>query len=324
MRQAGRCLPEYRALRARHSLLSLCKTAELAAEVTLQPVRRFEVDAAILFSDLVLPLEPMGIVLAPARGDACEPEQRVQATGDVDRLRVYEPREALAGVLDAVRIACGQLDGHRPVLGFAGAPFTLACHAVEGGNGAGFTRTRSLMYGNPACWHRLCEKLATVAADFLRAQVEAGAQALQLFDSWVGALSPGDYRQYAFPHTRRVFDALSDLEVPIIHFGVGAGHLLELMRAAGGHVIGVDSRIPLDEAWDRIGLDRGIQGNLDPALLLGPVDRLLAGAAEVLERAAGRPGHVFNLGHGLLGSTPVARIQALTRYIHAHAVQESR
>jgi uroporphyrinogen decarboxylase len=237
----------------------------------------------------------------------------------VDRLRVFDPREELPSLGETARIACRELGGQIPLIGVAGAPFTLACYAVDGNPAGGCVATRAMMYGDPSTWHRLGEKLATVAASVLRAQIEQGAQAVQLFDSWVGALTPDDYRQFVLPHSRHVFEALADLGVPAIHFGTGTTDLLELMREAGGDVIGVDWRVPLDVAWARIGYDCGIQGNLDPALLLGPMEPLLAGAFDVLARAGGRAGHIFNLGHGLLPSTPVERVQVLTRYVHAHS-----
>jgi uroporphyrinogen decarboxylase len=316
MRQAGRYMSEYRALRERYSLLELCRTPDLATEVTLQPVRRIDVDAAILFSDLLLPLEPMGINFDFVHGEGPAIENPIRGEEDIDRVRRFEPREALSHVLDAIRQVQSELAGRVPLIGFAGAPFTLASYAIEGGHSSNFARTKALMYGVPAAWHRLCELLADVVAEYLTAQIEAGVNAVQLFDSWVGALNARDYREFILPHTRRIFDRLAALDVPTIHFGVGTGAILPELREAGGHVIGADWRIPLDEAWERIGFDRAIQGNLDPTLLLGPIDRALAAADDVLERAGGRPGHIFNLGHGILPSTPVEHVQALARYVH--------
>jgi uroporphyrinogen decarboxylase len=316
MRQAGRYMSEYRALRERYSLLDLCRTPDLATEVTLQPVRRIDVDAAILFSDLLLPLEPMGIKFDFVRGEGPAIENPIRGEEDIDRVRRFEPREALSHVLDAIRQVQSELAGRVPLIGFAGAPFTLASYAIEGGHSSNFARTKALMYGTPAAWHRLCELLADVVAEYLTAQIEAGVNAVQLFDSWVGALNARDYREFILPHTRRIFDRLAALDVPTIHFGVGTGAILPELREAGGHVIGADWRTPLDEAWERIGFDRAIQGNLDPTLLLGPIDRALAAADDVLERAGGRPGHIFNLGHGILPSTPVEHVQALARYVH--------
>jgi uroporphyrinogen decarboxylase len=316
MRQAGRYMGEYRALRERYSLLELCRTPDLATEVTLQPVRRIDVDAAILFSDLLLPLEPMGIRFDFIRGEGPAIENPIESEADIDRLRRFDPREALSHVLDAVRLIRRELAGRVPLIGFAGAPFTLASYAIEGGHSNNFARTKALMYGAPAAWHKLCDRLAEMVTDYLAAQIEAGVHAVQVFDSWVGALNARDYREFILPHTRRIFDGLSRYDVPTIHFGVGTGSILGELREAGGHVIGADWRTPLDEAWERIGSDRAIQGNLDPTVLLGPLDRALAATDDVLARAAGRPGHIFNLGHGILPSTPVEHVQAVARYVH--------
>ncbi|PYR37454.1 MAG: uroporphyrinogen decarboxylase [Acidobacteria bacterium] len=316
MRQAGRYMPEYRALRERYSLLDICRTPDLATEVTMQPVRRIELDAAILFSDLLLPLEPMGIRFDFVRGEGPAIENPLRTEADVDRLRQFEPREALAHVLVAVHQIVGALAGRVPLIGFGGAPFTLASYAIEGGHSTSFARTKSMMYSAPEAWHRLCALLADTVADYLVAQVEAGVDAVQIFDSWVGVLDARDYREFILPHTRRIFDALSPYDVPTIHFGVGTSAILRELREAGGHVIGADWRTPLDEAWDRIGHDRGIQGNLDPTLLLGPIDQVLDAADDVLARAGGRPGHIFNLGHGILPATPLERVQALARHVH--------
>jgi uroporphyrinogen decarboxylase len=316
MRQAGRYMNEYRALRERYSLLELCHTPDLATEVTLQPVRRLDVDAAILFSDLLLPFDPMGIRFDFIRGEGPAIENPIRSAEDIAGLRRVEPREALAYVLDAIRQIKRELAGRVPLIGFAGAPFTLASYAIEGGHSSNFARTKALMYGTPDAWHRLCDLFAEVVSDYLVAQIEAGVDAVQLFDSWVGALNARDYREFILPHTRRIFQALSAHHVPTIHFGVGTGSILRELRDAGGDVIGADWRTPLDDAWACIGSDRGIQGNLDPTLLLGPLDRVLAGANDVLARAGQRPGHIFNLGHGLLPSTPVEHVQALARYVH--------
>jgi uroporphyrinogen decarboxylase len=316
MRQAGRYMPEYRALRARHSLLELCRTPELAAEITLQPLRVLEVDAAIVFSDLLLPLEPMGLPFDFVKGEGPALEAPLRSAADIDRLRPVDPREALRPVLDTIRIVRRELDGRVPVIGFAGGPFTLASYAIEGGPSSHFAATKALMYSAPAAWHRLCEKLVDVVSAYLAAQIEAGAQAVQVFDSWVGVLGPAEYCEFVKPHSARLFAALAPLGAPAIHFGVGTATLLAEMREAGGDVIGVDWRVPLDVAWARIGYDRAVQGNLDPAVLLGPLDRVFAAADDVLERAGGRPGHIFNLGHGILPATPLEHVQALARYVH--------
>ena len=316
MRQAGRYMAEYRALRERHSLLEICRLPDLATEVTLQPVRRIDVDAAILFSDLLLPLEPMGLPFDFIKGEGPQIDRPIGGPEDIDRLRVFEPRDALGHVLTAIRQIQQELGGAVPLIGFAGAPFTLASYAIEGGHSNNFARTKALMYGHPEAWHRLCEKFATVVSNYLAAQIEAGVDAVQVFDSWVGTLNAADYREFAFPHTQRIFQAISG-RVPTIHFGTGTATILEDLRAAGGDVIGVDWRIPLDEAWDRIGSDRAVQGNLDPTLLLGPTSRMFEQTDEVLRRVVGRTGHIFNLGHGILPSTPVEHVQMLAQYVHS-------
>jgi len=312
-------MPEYRALRAKHSLLTLCRTPELAVEVTLQPVNALGVDAAILFSDLLLPLAPLGVPFDFQAGEGPVVESPLRSAADIARLRRFDPREELGMVLEAVRLVRRELDGRVPLIGFAGAPFTLASYAVEGGHSVSFAATKALMYGESAAWHRLAALLSDVVADHLRAQVEAGAQALQVFDSWVGALDEADYREFALPHVRALFDKLRGLDVPLIHFGVGTGHLLGAMREGGGDVIGVDWRTPLREAWSRVGDGVGLQGNLDPTVLLGPRERLLRRVDAVLDSAGGRPGHVFNLGHGILPPTPVEHVRAVVERVAARA-----
>lgn len=317
MRQAGRYMPEYRALRAKHTLLELCKTPELALQVTLQPLR-LGVDAAILFADILLPLEPMGAPFEFAKGEGPVVHQPVREPKDIERLRVIEPEEGLGYVLEAIRLIRKELDGKVPLIGFAGAPFTLASYLVEGGKSSHFVLTKKLMYAAPEAWHELMRKLSEVVRRYLRAQVEAGAQAVQLFDSWVGALGPDDYREYVMPHVAHILRDVETLGVPVIHFGTGTGSLLELQREAGGTVIGVDWRTPLDLAWKRIGYDRAVQGNLDPTVLFAPRDVALKAAATVLERAEGRPGHIFNLGHGILPETPVETVQAVIDFVHGY------
>jgi uroporphyrinogen decarboxylase len=321
MRQAGRYMPEYRALREKHSLLEICRTPELAVEVTLQPIAALDVDAAILFSDLLLPLEPMGLPFDFVAGEGPAIERPVRTRADIDALRRFEPREDLGMVLDAIRLLRGRLAV--PLIGFAGAPFTLASYAIEGGHSSNFARTKGLMYGDPEAWHRLAALLADIVLDYLRAQVEAGALALQLFDSWVGALDESDYRELVLPHVKRIFDGLADQGVPLIHFGTGTGHLLAAQRDAGGTVMGIDWRTPLDEGWRRVGEGVGVQGNLDPTLLLAPRGRLLARVDEVLRRAGGRAGHVFNLGHGILPGTPVENVKAVVDHVRGATRRES-
>ena len=315
MRQAGRYMREYRALRERYSLLEICRTPDLATEVTLQPVNRIEVDAAILFSDLLLPLEPLGLPFDFIKGEGPQIENPIGGPADIDKLRLFDPRERLGHVLEAIRQIQVELAGRVPLIGFAGAPFTLASYAIEGGHSNNFARTKALMYGEPEAWHRLCDKLATVVSDYLVAQIDAGVDAVQVFDSWVGTLNAADYREFALPHTKRIFDAVGG-RVPTIHFGTGTSTIFAEMREAGGDVIGADWRIPIDDAWERIGFDRAVQGNLDPTLLLGPTRRMLDRAEDVLSRVAGRPGHIFNLGHGILPSTPVEHVQLLAQYVH--------
>ena len=315
MRQAGRYLPQYRALREKYSLLELCRQPDLAVTVTLQPLDVLDVDAAILFSDLLLPFEPMGLEFDFVKGEGPAVSNPVRSAADVDRLHTFEP-EALGHVLETIQMLRRELAGRVPLIGFGGAPFTLAAYAIEGGPSRDYLRTKTFMYEQPAAWHRLCEVFATSLTRYLIAQVDAGAQALQIFDSWAGALGRQDYREFVLPHTRRIFEGLAGTGVPLIHFGVGATAILPDLVEAGGNVIGVDWRQNLDDAWNVIGPARGIQGNLDPVRLFGPRDRLLAAADDILARAAGRPGHIFNLGHGVLPPTPIENLQALTDHVH--------
>jgi uroporphyrinogen decarboxylase len=284
-------------------------------EVTLQPVRALGVDAAILFSDLLLPLAPLGIPFDFAAGEGPVIEKPVRTRGDIEALRRFDPREELAMVLEAIRLLRRELEV--PLIGFAGAPFTLASYAVEGGHSTSYSITKGLMYEDPQAWHRLAALLAEVVADYLRAQAEAGAQALQVFDSWIGALDEVDYREFVLPHVRAIFEAVRPAGVPMIHFGTATGHLLHVLREAGGDVVGVDWRTPIDEAWRRVGDGAGVQGNLDPTALFAPRERLLARVDDVLRRAGGRDGHVFNLGHGILPGTPVESVRAVVERVHA-------
>jgi uroporphyrinogen decarboxylase len=316
MRQAGRYMSSYRTIRDRHSLLDICRHPELATQVTLQPVDAIEVDAAILFSDLLLPLAPMGIHFDFVEGEGPVIDVPVRSVQRIDSLLQFDPRESLGHVLDTIRILRGELADRVPLIGFAGAPFTLASYAIEGGPSTNYARTKSLMYEEPEAWHRLAARFATVTSDYLISQIEAGAQAVQLFDSWVGALSPDDYREFALPHTSKIFSSIQQLGVPTLHFGTGTATLLPEMRKAGGDVIGLDWRVPLDSGWENIGEDRAVQGNLDPTLLLGPEHRMLQAARDVLRRAKGRPGHIFNLGHGILPMTKFSRVQTLAHFVH--------
>lgn len=322
MRQAGRYMSAYRALRQRYSLLEICRRPEVALAVTLQPVDAIEIDAAIVFSDLLLPFTPMGLDFDFVKGEGPHVSNPIRSAADVDQLRAFEPREALAHVLETIRLVRGELRGRVPLIGFGGAPFTMAAYAVEGGPSTSYSRAKSFMYSEPEAWHRLLDTFATMAASYLRAQVEAGAQAVQIFDSWAGALGRSDYREFAMPHTQKIFQSLADCGVPLIHFGVGTTALLPDFAAAGGTVIGVDWRQPLDEAWAAIGVDRAVQGNLDPTVLLGPKERIFRAADDVLGRAAGRNGHIFNLGHGVLPTTPLEHVQALARYVHESSARK--
>ena len=317
MRQAGRYMADYRALRQRYSLLEICRIPDLAVAVTLQPVDVIEVDAAILFSDLLIPFTPMGLDFDFIKGEGPSIAHPVRCAGDVDRLRSFEPREALPYVFETIRILRRELVDRVPLIGFGGAPFTLAAYAIEGGPSTTYARTKAFMYAQPAAWHRLCERFGRMLVNYLTAQVEAGVQALQIFDSWVGALGRDDYREFAHPHTSRIFTEVQKLGVPVVHFGVGTAAILADMTDAGGDVIGVDWRLPLDEAWSIVGPERAVQGNLDPTLLLGPRQRLFAAADNVLRRAGGRAGHIFNLGHGILPNTPLELVQELAKHVHS-------
>jgi uroporphyrinogen decarboxylase len=314
MRQAGRYMPEYRALREKHSLIELCKTPELAVKVTLQPLAH-GVDAAILFADLLLPLEPMGAPFEFAKGEGPVVHTPIASRAQIDALRIIDPEESLAYVLSAIRLLRRELKV--PLIGFAGGPFTLASYLVEGGKSASFAKTKKLMFGAPDDFRALLEKLAEVVRRFLRAQIAAGAQAVQLFDSWVGDVAPADYVEIVQPHVRRILADLAGTGVPVIHFGVGTASLLEAMRDAGGTVIGVDWSTPLDQAWARVGYDRAVQGNMDPCALLTTREVAVRHAQRVLDAAGGRPGHVFNLGHGILPETPVDHVKAVVDHVHA-------
>jgi len=316
MRQAGRYLPEYRALRQRHSILELCHDPDLATQVTLQPVERLGVDAAILFADILLPFEPLGLGLAFAAGEGPQIARPIRSAAHVAALPPVDPAQDLGYVLEAVRLICRALRPEVPLIGFAGAPFTLASYAIEGGATRSFAVTKRFMYAEPRAWHALLELLADLVGRYLAAQAAAGAHALQLFDSWVGCLGPEDYRAYVQPHSRRALEIAAGGGVPVIHFGTETGGFLEDFAAAGGDVIGVDWRIPLDAAWERLAPGQAIQGNLDPATLLASRATLEARVRDILTRAGGRPGHIFNLGHGVLPETPVEALQAVVELVH--------
>ena len=313
MRQAGRSLPEYRELRKRYGLFEVCRQPELCAEVTLQPVRAHGVDAAVMFADIMLPVLGMGVDVELVENVGPVVAEPVRSLADVERLRVPEPEESVPFILEAIRLVRETLEPDRAVIGFAGGPFTVAGYLIEGKPTRDFKLTKACMYGQPELWHLLMDKLAETFSSYVAGCARAGADVIQVFDSWVGALSVDDYREFAAPYSTRVLAAVG---VPTIHFATGDAHLLEERAEAGGDVIGIDWRVPLDTAWERIGFDRGIQGNLDGAVLLGPWERVAAGAEDVLVRASGRPGHIFNLGHGVLPETDPADLRRLVELVH--------
>lgn len=320
MRQAGRYMQEYREVRARMSFLELCKNSSLAAEVTVTAAEKLGVDAAIIFADILLIVEPMGLQLEFSKGEGPLIHNPVRTQADVDRLQEVEDVSALGFVFDAIRATRRALPNNLPLLGFAGAPFTVASYIIEGGASRNFVRTKSLMYNDNGAWHALLSLISRGLTKYLNAQIEAGAQAVQLFDSWVGALSPDDYREFVLPHTSKVINEVIS-GTPVIHFGTGTAALLELMREAGGSVIGLDWRVRLDEGWRRVGYDRGIMGNLDPVALFASQDLIRQQAKLILDQAAGRPGHIFNLGHGILPETPVENVIALIDAVHERSLE---
>ncbi len=314
MRQAGRYLPEYRELRARMDILDMCRDPELVVEATLQPLRRMPVDAAILFSDIMVPVAATGVEVGIKSGVGPMVAHPIRSAEQVYRLRPLLPETDVPFVMEAIRLLRKELSV--PLIGFSGAPFTLASYLIEGGPSRNHERTKSFMHSEPEAWTDLMTTLAGSTLSYLRAQVQAGAQAVQVFDSWAGALDPDDYTLFVLPAMRQIFEGLIDLEVPKIHFGVGTGELLTLMRDAGADVMGIDWRVPLHEAWERVGFDVAVQGNLDPAVCVAPWEAVEPKALAVLRRAAGRPGHVFNLGHGVLPDTPVENLQRLVDLVH--------
>lgn len=319
MRQAGRYLPEYMAIRSKSDFLTMCKTPELAAEVTLQPVNRLGVDAAILFADILLPLEGMGINLQFAKNEGPVISNPVRTLQDVENIRILEAEEATPYVMDAVRLIKKELDGRVPLIGFSGAPFTVASYIIEGGGSKEYKNCKTMMWQAPEIWDALMEKISEVLLRYLKAQIKAGAQAVQMFDSWVGALSPDDYETYVMPYSKYVLDGLKDEGVPVIHFANNASTMLESVVKAGGDVIGIDWRINLDTAWSRIGYDKAIQGNLDPFTLFAPPELIEEKVKRILEMAGNRPGHIFNLGHGINKETPVENAIALVEAVHKYS-----
>ena len=307
MRQAGRVLPEYRKVRGRHSLLDICRNPELAAAVTLQPVERFDVDAAIIFADIVTPLVGVGMDVQIVEKVGPVIDATIRSESDLERLRQLEPDQDVPYMLEALRLVRAALPKEKALIGFSGAPFTLATYLIEGGPSRNYATTKAMMYGQPDLWHGLMNRLSDMIIAYLLAQASAGAQALQVFDSWIGWLSRRDYTEYVFPYTFRILSAVKAAGVPVIHFATGAGGLNEVIKNSGADVVGLDWRIPLDEAWESLG-DVAVQGNLDPAVLLAPPDVVREQTRDVLKRAGGRPGHIFNLGHGFLPQTPLDNI----------------
>lgn len=320
MRQAGRYMIEYRTLREKHTILEIIKTPDLACEVTMQPINAFDLDAAIIFADILPPLEGMGLNLEFVRGEGPVIHNPLRSRTDVEALRTPSPEEALHFTLDAIKLARKELDPLGiPLIGFSGAPFTMASYAIEGGSSRNYVLAKGMMYNDPSAWHMLMDKLATVVGDYLRAQAQAGAQVLQLFDSWVGSLSPADYREFVLPYSRRAIEMAQETGVPIIHFGTDTAGILHLIKETGGDVIGVDWRIDLDVAWQGLGDDVAVQGNLDPVTLFAPWPELQKRAQLVLDQVGGRPGHIFNLGHGILPQTPVDNVKRLVDFVHEYS-----
>jgi len=316
MRQAGRYMAEYRKLREKHTLLEICAQPELAAEVTLQPIKRLDIDAAIIFADILLPLVPMGIDLEFAAGEGPVIHNPVRTRSDVEQLRVLDPEEAVPATLQAIRLVTRELPDDLPLIGFAGGLFTVASYMIEGGSSRNYLRTKQLMYGEPETWALLMDRLAEMTSRYLRGQIEAGARAVQIFDSWAGALSPRDYRAHVLPHTQRIVASLRALDVPIIVFGTGTSGILDLLASTGADVVGVDWRVDIDRAWERIGQAHAVQGNLDPVILFAPQDEIERQVDAILGQVGGRDGHIFNLGHGILPQTPVENVQFVTELVH--------
>jgi uroporphyrinogen decarboxylase len=315
-------MKEYRALRRRFSFLEMCKNPELAAKVTLLPIEKFRVDAAIIFGDILLPLEPMGMALDFKEKEGPVLRRPVRERKQIDALRIIEPEEDLDFLMEAIRIVCRELEGKIPLIGFSGAPFTLASYIIEGGHSKNYILTKGLMYQNRPAWDNLMKKISKVVIRYLNAQIHAGVQAVQLFDTWVGCLSPGDYEEYVLPYSQKVIKGV-DRSVPLIHFATSSSALLEGMKRAGGNVIGVDWRVDLGEAWARLGYNVAIQGNLDPAILLGPSDLIKKEVKRILNSAGGRPGHIFNLGHGILPNAPADHVTLLVEAVHRYSSKPS-
>src|SRR5581483_1110306 len=320
MRQAGRYMPQYRAIRERHSILEICKNPELAAEVTITAAEWLGVDAAIIFADLLLPLEVMGMPFRFAAGEGPVIENPLRGMAESQRLRTDRVAE-LGYVSEAIGLVAGHFGERLPVIGFCGAPFTLASYMIEGGGSRNYLETKKLMFREPQAWNELAGKLVAVLSEYASQQVRAGADAIQVFDSWVGCLGVEDYQRYVFPHSKKLIQALNQNGVPVIYFGTDTATLLPSMKQTGAEVIGVDRRIPLDDAWRSIRFEGSVQGNLDPVALFAPWKELRARAEDVLRRADGRPGHIFNLGHGILPETPVENVRNLVTFVHEYTVK---
>jgi uroporphyrinogen decarboxylase len=318
MRQAGRYMKAYRDLKEKHTFLEMCHTPELATEVTLQPIKGLDVDAAIIFADILLPLEPMGTGLEFTKGDGPVIPRPVRTAKDIENLRPVNSEEQLGFVGDAIRMVLSEMNGKVPLIGFAGAPFTLCSYMIEGGKSRDFKITKLMMYETPELWKQLMDKICIVLIDYLKMQVNAGAQALQIFDSWVGCLGPADYEEFILPYTRRVISAMQETGVPVINFSTGTSTMLPLVKQAGGDVMSFDWRINLDDAWNQVGFDQPIQGNLDPVILFAPIPEIRKRVEDVLKRAGNRPGHIFNLGHGILQHTPVDHVKAVIDMVHEY------
>jgi len=315
MRQAGRYLPEYREIRSKYSFIEMCKTPELVVEVTLQPIRRFELDAAIIFADILLPLEHMGIDFEFTKDDGPQIKNPVRTMKEVERMRSFDVEEKMDYLLNSIKLVRKELDGKVPLIGFSGAPFTLASYIIEGGGSRNYIHTKTMMYTKPETWHLLMEKLVDMVVKYLNAQIKAGVQAIQIFDSWVGCLSPSDYEEFILPHQKKLIENL-DKSVPCIHFAFGASHLLKYVKEAGGDVIGLDWRINIDEAWKILNYEPAVQGNLDPAALYGSKDYIKKRVSDILNRVENRNGHIFNLGHGILPTVPVENAKYLIDLVH--------
>ena len=318
MRQAGRYMKEYMALKEKHSFLEMCRTPEIACEVTMQPINAFELDAAIIFADILLPLEGMGIKLEFAKNMGPVIKNPVRSRADIDAIRIIDPEEDVPYLLEAIKLVKKELNGKVPLIGFAGAPFTLASYIIEGGGSKNYIHAKSLMFSDPEYWHKLLSKITELTGLYLNAQIDAGAQVVQIFDSWAGCLGPDDYKEFVLPYTKKVIDSVNG-RVPVINFSTSTGTYLEILKEAGGDVMGVDWKVRLDEAWERIGFDKGIQGNLDPTTLFGPIPEMKKRVKEILAQADGRPGHIFNLGHGIILGTPVDNVRALVDAVHEYS-----